>query len=295
VELFHKREDLSRLGALRRDGELTLVPTMGALHAGHLSLVDVARRYGPVVVSIFVNPLQFGPQEDFAAYPRELASDLALLEPRGVAAVFAPSREEMFGADGGDRPVRIVPGSRGSPLCGRDRPGHFGGVLTVVAKLFHLVQPTVAVFGRKDAQQCLVIEQMVRDLDFPVRLVDGPTVREEDGLALSSRNRYLSPQERRRAGCLRRSLLAARQALVGGERRAVEIVSLLQAELAPADAVEYAEVRSVPELEPLDRIAGHVILAVAARLGRARLIDNLVLEVAADGVAEAPLMPGADR
>lgn len=288
MDLLRSRADLPRLEPYRhRDEPLVLVPTMGALHAGHLELVRRASRLGTVVVSIFVNPTQFGPAEDLDAYPRDLERDLGLLGAMPVAAVFAPSAADMYPRGEG---VMIEPGPRARTLCGTVRPGHFRGVLTVVAKLLHLVRPRIAVFGRKDAQQCLVIDEMVRDLAWPVRLVDLPTVREPDGLALSSRNAYLSDAERVRARCLSEALVAARRELDAGQRSCRELQAGLLRRLAPADAVDYAQVRSVPELAAPAAATGRVLLAVAAHVGRTRLIDNLVLQVDDDGVREAPLL-----
>ncbi len=290
MEVLRTRGDLARLDALRGDRPLVLVPTMGALHEGHLSLVRLAAGIGPVVVSIFVNPTQFGPHEDLAAYPRNLAGDLDLLRPLSVAAVFAPDADQIYG---GGQEVTVEPGSRASGLCGASRPGHFRGVLTVVAKLFGLVRPDVAVFGRKDAQQCLVIDEMVRDLCFPVRLIDGATVREPDGLAMSSRNRYLDTGDRRRALCLRRALQQAKGLITAGEREARVLEAAMAEQLAAADDLDYAAVRSVPDLGTMERVAGRVLLAVAARVGPARLIDNLVLEVNEREITEAGLLQPA--
>jgi pantoate--beta-alanine ligase len=287
VDLIRTRDELTRLEDRRRRGGLALVPTMGALHDGHLSLVRLAAAHGPVVVSIFVNPTQFGPDEDFESYPRTLDDDLAALERLGVAAVFAPDTGQMYGARPG---VTVQPGPRAADLCGAARPGHFAGVLTVVAKLLHLIRPTVAVFGRKDAQQCLVIAEMVRDLDFGVRLIDGETVREADGLAMSSRNRYLVGDDRRRALCLQEALDAGRVLLERGERGRGAVEAAMGAVLAAADAVEYAALRGVPDLDRPAAAAGRTLLAVAARVGPARLIDNIVLEVGDDGVAPATLL-----
>ncbi len=287
MELLRSRDELPRLAPWRARG-IAFVPTMGALHEGHLSLVRRAAAEGPVVVSIFVNPTQFGPGEDFERYPRDLDADLALLEPLGVAAVYAPGVADLYPAGPGG--VTVQPGPRAGVLCGARRPGHFAGVLTVVAKLFQQVQPAVAVFGRKDAQQCLVIDEMVRDLFFPVRLVDAPTVREPDGLALSSRNRYLDAAQRRRALCLWRALTAARRALEAGERDPAALEDVMTLHLADADAVEYAEVRRVPDLARPERAAGHLLLAVAAHVGPARLIDNLSLAVDGAAVREVPLL-----
>ncbi len=290
MDVLRTRDDLARLDSLRGGRPLVLVPTMGALHEGHLSLVRLAAEIGPVVVSIFVNPTQFGPDEDLDAYPRNLDADLDLLRPLSVAAVFAPDAGQMYGGPG---EVTVEPGRRAAGLCGASRPGHFRGVLTVVAKLFGLVRPEVAVFGRKDAQQCLVIDEMVRDLCFPVRLIDGATVREPDGLAMSSRNRYLDDGDRRRALCLQRALQKARGLIAAGERETGALEAAMAEELAVADGLDYAAVRSVPELETIERVEGRVLLAVAAQVGPARLIDNLVLEVGDRGVMETGLLQSA--
>jgi pantoate--beta-alanine ligase len=284
MDVLRTAESLHRLDELRGDRPLVLVPTMGALHEGHLSLVRQGAALGPVVVSIFVNPTQFGPGEDFEAYPRDLEADLDLLRPLGVGAVFAPEVQEMYGHEGG---VTVQPGFRALGLCGGDRPGHFSGVLTVVAKLFGLVRPDIAIFGRKDAQQCLVIRQMVEDLKMPVRLVDGVTVREADGLAMSSRNRYLDPAQRTRALCLSRALKRGEELLAAGGRHSAVLERAMLEILTEADTVEYAEVRRVPDLEKTDLVEGMTLLAVAARVGPARLIDNLVLEV-----SDAQIVPG---
>jgi len=287
MKVCRTSDELADLGALRDERPLGLLPTMGALHEGHLSLVRLGRKIGPVVVSIFVNPTQFGEGEDFEAYPRDLDRDLAMLESQEVNAVFTPGMAEMYGNAG---EVTVLPGSRAQGLCGGDRPGHFTGVLTVVAKLLGAVRPDVAVFGRKDAQQCLVIAQMVEDLKMPVALVDGPTFREPDGLALSSRNRYLDAGDRVRGLCLFRALTAGRKLLVAGERRSDTIVTAMLEELAAADQVEYAEVRRVPGLEIEEKVTGRTLLAVAARVGPARLIDNFVLDVSDKEVTDDILL-----
>ena len=286
MDLLTRDEDLARLDALRAAGPLALVPTMGALHEGHLELVRRAGELGSVVVTIFVNPTQFGPGEDFERYPRDLERDLDALAPLAPAAVYAPATEDMYPAPGG---VAVTPGPRAGVLCGARRSGHFGGVLTVVAKLFLRTRPDVAVFGRKDGQQCLVIDEMVRDLDFPLRLVDVPTVREADGLALSSRNRYLDADQRRRALCLSRGLRALKDAIDAGERDGHKLEADLAAALAETDAPDYAEIRRVPDLARAERIEGRVIAAVAAQVGPARLIDNIVLDVDGTGAREASL------
>lgn len=262
-----------------------LVPTMGDLHEGHLSLVRLGTAVGDVVVSIFVNPTQFGPHEDFDRYPRDLPRDLERLAPLGVRGVFAPAAATMY-----PEPTRTWVEVEGLTecLCGVHRPGHFRGVTTVVAKLLQIVQPDVAVFGQKDAQQCLVIHRMVRDLNIPVHLLVGATVREEDGLALSSRNRYLSAAERREATRLPKALASARRALEEGKRDVDALETLMRDALAGLD-VDYAELRLLPGLEKPAQVGGRMLLAVAARVGAARLIDNLCLTVTDDGVREAPL------
>jgi pantoate--beta-alanine ligase len=290
IPVLRTARELRALQHLPGGRPLVFVPTMGALHEGHLALARRGAELGEVVVSIFVNPAQFGPGEDYAKYPRNLGRDLELLAPCGVKAVFTPAVETMYGREVG---VTVQPGPRAADLCGGSRPGHFAGVLTVVAKLFNLVRPDIAIFGRKDAQQCLVIAEMVDDLKFPVRLLDHPTVREADGLAMSSRNAYLGDDDRQRALCLSRALGAAREALAGGERDPEALRRLMLAALAPADSVDYAEVRRVPDLARTDVVAGRLLLAVAANVGPARLIDNLVLQVDPAGVRETSLLEDA--
>lgn len=264
-----------------------LVPTMGALHEGHLDLVRLGAELGQVVVTVFVNPTQFAPGEDFDSYPRTLQRDLDLLGELPVAAVFAPETQVIYGKG---HEVTVQPGHRGQGLCGGDRPGHFAGVLTVVAKLFGLVGPDMAIFGRKDAQQCLVIGQMVEDLKMPVQLIDAPTRREEDGLAMSSRNRYLSAEQREQALCLSGALKAGRTLLVEGCRNRSEIQNTMHGILKKSDLVEYAEVRQVPDLSSEEKIAGKTLMAVAARVGPARLIDNFVLNVTDTEVTDSFLL-----
>ena len=292
VRVLRSAADLGRLDSLRGERPLVLVPTMGALHEGHLSLVRRAADLGPVVVSIFVNPTQFGPNEDFAAYPRELARDLELLEPLAPAAIFAPETATVYPSSDG---VTIRPGRRATGLCGAGRPDHFAGVLTVVAKLFGLVRPDLAVFGRKDAQQCLVIAEMVRDLMLPVRLLDAPTVREPDGLAMSSRNRYLDAAARARALCLSRALAAARALIDGGERAAPVVIAAMDEHLRTADSAEYAAIRRLDDWSEPQQLGGRVLLAVAARVEPARLIDNLVLDITGEGARECSLLGTGDE
>jgi pantoate--beta-alanine ligase len=236
----------------RREGRrIALVPTMGYLHEGHLALVDEARQRADVVLmSLFVNPLQFGPTEDLARYPRDLPRDRRLAEQRGVDALFVPSAAVMY-PPGSE--TRVVPGSSATRWEGAARPGHFGGVLTVVAKLFHLVEPDVACFGRKDVQQIVLVRQMVRDLDWPIELAVVPTVREPDGLALSSRNAYLEPEQRRRATALSGALQEAHLAWRGGERSAEAIEARMRGFLAsyPDLQVEYIAVAEPDGLTPV--------------------------------------------
>jgi pantoate--beta-alanine ligase len=256
-----------------------LVPTMGSFHEGHLSLVRRARAAcDVVVVSLFVNPTQFGPTEDLGAYPRDEARDRALAEAEGVDLLFAPPVGEVY-PEGFDTTVTV--GGLTSVLDGdpaRRGPGHFAGVATVVTKLFNMVAPDVAYFGQKDAQQALVIRKLTRDLDIPVRIEVCPTVRDPDGLALSSRNAYLSGDERERALALSRALRAAERAVAGGAHEAGAVLAAARAELDDAGIEpEYLELRSTEDLSEVERVNGPTLLAVAARVGRARLIDNAVL------------------
>jgi pantoate--beta-alanine ligase len=268
------------LAAKRSAGHtIGLVPTMGAFHAGHLELMRAARvACDTAVVSLFVNPAQFGAGEDLDAYPRDEQRDAGLAAAEGVDLLFAPPVEEVY-PDGLVTTVRV----RGltEVLCGdpqRRGAQHFDGVTTVVAKLFNMVQPDVAFFGEKDAQQLLVIRRMVRDLDVPVRIEGLPTVREADGLALSSRNAYLTAVERERATALQRGLGAAEAAVARGELDANAVLAAARSELDAAGIEpEYLELRSTTDLSPAERVNGSTLLAVAARVGRARLIDNVVL------------------
>jgi len=253
-----------------------LVPTMGFLHEGHLSLIDVARARGAefVVVTVFVNPRQFGPREDFGRYPRDEARDRELLESRKVDLLFLPSVEEMYPPAA---VTMVTLSGVARPLEGERRPGHFDGVATVLLKLFNIVQPDLAVFGRKDAQQCAVIERMVRDLDVPVRLVFGETVREPDGLAMSSRNSYLSAEERAKAPALHRALRAGQEAITHGIRDVVSIELLMQKMIAetPGIGVDYLVVVDPETFLPPSDFKRDVLLAGAVKIGSTRLIDNI--------------------
>lgn len=258
------------------DATIGLVPTMGFLHDGHLSLIDVARKGGAefIAVSIFVNPKQFGPREDFARYPRDEGRDRELLESRGVDLLFFPAVDEIYPA-GAVTTVSLAGVAK--PLEGERRPGHFEGVATVVLKLFNIVQPDIAVFGRKDAQQCAVIERMVRDLDVPVRLVFGETVREHDGLAMSSRNSYLTPEERERAPALHRALRAGQEAIAHGIHDVASIETLMRKMIAetPGIDVDYVVVVDPLTFLPPTSFARDVLLAGAVKIGATRLIDNV--------------------
>jgi pantoate--beta-alanine ligase len=265
------------LGVKRSGKRIGFVPTMGYLHKGHMSLVRLARERSDVVVaSIFVNPIQFLPNEDLASYPRDFERDERLCREAETAVVFYPAPEEMYAPD---HSVYVDEIRLSKGLCGRQRPGHFKGVVTVVAKLFNVVLPDVAVFGQKDAQQTRVIQRLVRDLNFPVEIVVGPIVREPDGLAMSSRNRYLSASERHDALALHQALALAEDLHRRGSRDARALREAMQKSLATAPAVklEFIEIVENTTLEPVDTITGPVLVALAARVGATRLIDNTVL------------------
>jgi pantoate--beta-alanine ligase len=260
------------------------VPTMGSFHLGHRSLMRRARdENGLVVVSLFVNPLQFAPSEDLSAYPRDLAGDAAVAEAEGIDVLFVPSTEEMY-----PQPVHTTVRVDGltAGLCGRSRPTHFDGVTTVVAKLFSIVGPCRAYFGRKDFQQLMVVRRMASDLDLPVEVVGCPLVREPDGVAMSSRNRYLDPDDRRAATVLSRALHEAATAVSDGERNPDAVHRALTGLIAtePRVRLDYAEVVDTSDLAPVTTIAGEVLVAIAAYVGRARLIDNMTVSVTNTGV-----------
>jgi pantoate--beta-alanine ligase len=267
----------------RGNDDVGLVPTMGALHDGHLALARRAVSENErAVTSIFVNPTQFGPAEDYRAYPRDETRDLALLERAGCAAAFVPSVEEMYGA--GDD-TRVVPGDIASRLEGAARPGHFTGVCTVVAKLFGVARPTRAYFGQKDFQQLRVIQTMVRHLAMDVRVVPCPIVRADDGLALSSRNAYLSADERRSATALSRALFAARDAWERGARDALALKRIVEAVAGAAGSPEYVSVADPLTLAEIEGRAARAVISLACRVGRARLIDNVLLGMTLDELA----------
>jgi pantoate--beta-alanine ligase len=255
------------------------VPTMGFLHEGHLSLIKKAREENDLVVlSIFVNPLQFGPNEDFATYPRDFERDRALAESEGVDFLFYPSVEEMYPNSSS---VTLVVQKRTDVLCGKSRPGHFDGVATVLAKLFHIVQPTRAYFGKKDAQQVAVVEGLITDLNFPVELVPVDIVREADGLAKSSRNVNLLPEDRKQAVVLHKSLLQAKKVMEEGERNPSTLISLIKEMITSESSgrIDYIEILSYPQLLPLERLEGKFIIALAVHFTNVRLIDNFILEI----------------
>jgi len=255
-----------------------LVPTMGALHMGHVSLIEAAGECCDyVVVSIFVNPTQFGPGEDFAKYPRPLAKDLEVCEQHGVQVVFAPAPEEMYPRE---NLSWVTVAKLTEPLCGRFRPGHLRGVATVCTKLFNIVGPDIAFFGQKDAQQAAVIKRMAADLNMPLAIIVCPTVREPDGLAISSRNQYLGVQEREDAAVIYRSLQKGAELMRAGETDAARIVEEMCGILrqVPALRIEYVSIVDAESLQELGQVRGKVLAAVAGRLGATRLIDNIVMD-----------------
>jgi len=283
MEVAKTIESVRKLvGAARREGKrIGFVPTMGALHVGHVSLIEAAAKERDfIVVSIFVNPTQFGPGEDFESYPRPIDADLDICSKAGVDVVFAPTPKEMYPAE---NITWVTVEKLTEPLCGRGRPGHFRGVTTVCAKLFNIVCPDVAYFGQKDAQQAIVIKRMVADLNMPLEIVICPTVREPQGLAVSSRNQYLSVQEKEDATAIYKSLQQCRRMIDSGVVDAGEIIVSMRQILqqVPAIEIEYVSIVDAQTLENAETIAGKVLAAVAVRLGPARLIDNILVD--ADG------------
>lgn len=269
------RQTLSPL--LKEDKKIGFVPTMGYLHEGHLSLVEKAKLENDyVIISIFVNPLQFGPNEDFDRYPRDFNRDEALAKEAGVDFVFYPSVDEMYPTK---MAMKVVVEEGVDVLCGQSRPGHFDGVATVVLKLFNIVNPTKAYFGMKDAQQVAVIEKLVRDFNLPLQIVACPTLREEDGLAKSSRNVNLTKEERKEAPTIYESLQLAEKLIENGEKEVETIKEAITKLLFErmSGKIDYVEILSYPELKPLSRIEGKIIIAIAYKYSKARLIDNIVL------------------
>jgi len=257
-----------------------LVPTMGALHAGHMSLINAAvNKCGFVVVSIFVNPTQFGPNEDFDKYPRTLQNDCQKCQDAGVDVIFAPTNDQMYGTANQNKTWVIVE-QLTENLCGKNRPGHFRGVTTVCAKLFNIIAADYAFFGQKDAQQAVVIKKMVRDLNIPIQIIICPIVRETDGLAMSSRNKYLDDDQRQQALCLHESLLAAEKLIKNGQKDTTDILQNIRSIIAERSMVEleYAAIVDPDTLEEIHNIKGKALIAVAVKVGSTRLIDNIIVD-----------------
>jgi len=280
IDIIHSASTIqARANRLRRAGKtIAFVPTMGFLHAGHLSLMREGRKQADdLVVSIFVNPMQFGPGEDLEAYPRDFEKDIKLCRQAGVEAVFAPAPDELY-----VRNFQTYVALEKLPhhLCGLSRPVHFRGVATIVTKLFNIVKPHIAIFGQKDFQQLAVIRQMVRDLNFDIEIVGGPTVREPDGLAMSSRNTYLTPAQRTSALCLYQSLQSAREMVKEGERNASKIIVATTEliESGPETQIDYVTICDPDTLEDVAAIEKPVLMALAVKVGRPRLIDNMILK-----------------
>ena len=282
MEVLQSIDEIRRAISRRRGGHVVLVPTMGALHVGHQRLIeegrDLAGEDGVLVVSVFVNPTQFGVGEDFEEYPRTLDADAALCEAAGVDLIFAPSASEMYAPN---HSVKILEESVSTHLCGASRPGHFSGVCTVVAKLFNIVGPDVAVFGKKDAQQLAVIRRMVRDLNFAVDVVGVDTVREESGLAMSSRNEYLDDRMREEAAVLRKALVEAEEQFFKGERSASVLVETVTKKISKVDEarIDYVEIVDSETFQPVENIESSAVMALAVFFGDTRLIDNLDLDL----------------
>lgn len=265
----------------KRQGKIVgLVPTMGYLHQGHLSLVREARKHCDiVVVSIFVNPIQFGVGEDYEVYPRDFERDAKLLEGEKTDAIFAPSVEEMYSV--GHSSFVEVTGEITSKLCGSSRPGHFRGVTTVCTKLFNICVPDLAFFGQKDAQQAMILEKMVKELNFPLQIIRIPIVRENDGLALSSRNVYLDSEQRKQATSLNKALIAAEEQIKNGEKNVNRLKAIIREiiEANPLAHIEYAEIYDASDLSDIEEVDRPVIMALAVKFGKTRLIDNRMVEV----------------
>ena len=275
VHDMHRAADHIRQAGLR----IGLVPTMGYLHEGHLSLVRQALKVTDrVVVSIFVNPLQFGPTEDLAAYPKDIDRDLKLLDQHGVHLAYLPQKKEIYPRDFA---TSVSVAKLTERLCGASRPGHFEGVTTIVTKLFAAVKPHVAVFGQKDAQQTIVIQRLVRDLNLDVEIQMAPTVREADGLAMSSRNAYLNAEERREAPALYRALMVGKKMIARGERRTQTVIEAMRDVIAPqcCAEIDYIEAVDAKDLTPVAELKDSILLAVAVRFGNARLIDNALVRI----------------
>lgn len=274
------REMQTEMSRLKAQGKsIGFVPTMGYLHEGHLSLIRKARRENAIVaLSIFVNPLQFSANEDYATYPRDFARDKALAASEQVDFIFYPDVKEMYPAAPS---VTAVNHARTDVLCGKSRPGHFDGVVTVLTKLFNIIMPSRAYFGMKDAQQVAVVDGLIKDFNFPIELISVDIVREPDGLAKSSRNVNLLPGERQEAAILYKSLQTAKKMVIGGERNPAKIIDQIQQmiETETSGVIDYVEIYSYPELAPLDRLYGRIIIALAVKFSAVRLIDNITLTI----------------
>ncbi len=273
-------ESIRRLikAARRASKTIGFVPTMGALHKGHISLIEAAKKKCDfVVVSIFVNPTQFGPKEDFKKYPRPLEADLKMCREAGVDVIFAPTPKGMYGSE---NLTWVDVEKLSEPLCGKFRQGHFRGVATVCAKLFNIVLPDIAYFGQKDAQQAIIIKRMVADLNIPLKIVVCPTVREKNGLAMSSRNQYLTPQQKKDAAYIYKSLQKCRQMIKQGTRDTKKITSAIRKILRwiPSSKIQYISIVDAETLQNIDKIAGRVLAAVAVKIGPTRLIDNILID-----------------
>lgn len=277
ITTIHEMKELSK--KLKKGQSIGFVPTMGFLHEGHIQLIREAKKNNDVVImSIFVNPLQFGPNEDFDAYPRDFERDSKIALSEGVDYIFHPSTEEMYPRS---MSVKVLVQARTDVLCGESRPGHFDGVATVLTKLFNIISPDRAYFGMKDAQQVAVVDGLVSDFNFPIEIIPVATVREEDGLAKSSRNVYLSQEERLQAPILYASLLKAKELIEKGERGKEEVIASMKSliEESTNGIIDYIEIYSFPQLEKVDKLEGKIIVALAVKFSKARLIDNLVLTV----------------
>ena len=265
--------------AKKKQGKtISFVPTMGYLHKGHVSLLEIGKPLSDeLVLSIFVNPTQFGPNEDLDAYPSNIQNDLNLAEQAGVTAVFLPDKNEMYGPD---YQTHVSLDRLPQYLCGRSRPMHFGGMATVVTKLFNIVMPDVAIFGKKDFQQLAIIRQMVKDLDFNIRIIGGEIIREEDGLAMSSRNAYLTPEQRASAVCLSRAISLLKQRVAQGVRAVPDLVREAEAFILSFDhtRIDYIELCHPGTLEPVETVQAETLVALAVQVGKSRLIDNALIE-----------------
>lgn len=280
MDILKTKADMQAWSAAKkREGKtISFVPTMGYLHKGHVSLLEIGKPLSDeLVLSIFVNPTQFGPNEDLDAYPSNIRNDLDLAQQAGVTAVFLPDKNEMYGPN---YQTRVSLDHLPQYLCGRSRPVHFGGVATVVTKLFNIVMPDVAVFGKKDFQQLAIIRQMVKDLDFNIQIIGGEIIREEDGLAMSSRNAYLTPEQRTSAACLSKAISLLKQSVAKGIRSVPDLVKEMEAFILSFEhtRIDYIELCNPRTLEPVETVQAETLVALAVEVGKSRLIDNALIE-----------------